>query len=90
MNRTRTTRLTLAAVAVALGLATVATATPAEAFRPIPGYDYPDLCKNRGAYAMPGEQTVGDILGGPVRYVDPEQEPNKVGRRDCYVPDWAR
>lgn len=63
--------------------AVLLTAAPAAATRPVPGYDYPDVCKNRGAYAMPGEQTILDVLGWQLDYVDPDQEPNKVGRRDC-------
>lgn len=67
------------ATAVILGSA----ATPAEAVRPIAGHDYPDLCKNRGEYAMTGKQTVLMLLGGYVQYADPYQEPNRLGKRDC-------
>lgn len=58
-------------------------AVDASATRPVPGYDYPDLCKNRGAYAMPGEQNVFLFIHGYVEYVNPASEPNKVGRRAC-------
>ena len=76
---------------LALAAAVVATVTvvalawlfPAAAFRPVPGHDYPDLCRNRGAYAMPGVQTVALVVLGRVRYVDPLQDPNRLGRRDC-------
>jgi hypothetical protein len=77
-------RTTIAALAAAL--TTLALAGPASAFRPVPGRDYPDLCKNRGEYAMPGKQTVALFLPvARVRFVNPEQEPNRLGRRDCEV-----
>lgn len=69
--------------AVAAALTTLALAGPASAFRPIPGYDFPDLCKNKGEYAMPGEQTKLLLVTNRVSYVDPTQEPNRLGRRDC-------
>lgn len=76
---------TLLTLATAVALSSVV--APAEAFRPVAGYNYPDLCKNRGDYAMPGKQPIAAILGGAVQYVDPEQEPNGLGRRDC-VTGW--
>lgn len=64
----------------------VLTASPAHATRGIAGYDYPDLCKNHGEYAMRGKQSVEDVLSGYVQYVDPYQEPNYLGKRDCVRP----
>ena len=59
----------------------VATA-PAQASRPIAGYDYPDLCKNRGAYAMPGVQGAY-LFPMHLRFVHPDAEPNRLGRKAC-------
>lgn len=76
--------VTIATVVVYLLMAATA---PAHATRIVAGYDYPDLCKNRGAYAMPGKQPVLSFINGWVEYVDPEQEPNRFGKRDCQ-PGW--
>lgn len=58
-------------------------AGPAHATRTIAGYDYPDLCKNRGEYAMRGTQTIQSVAGGWIAFVDPTQKPNRAGKRDC-------
>lgn len=50
-------------------------AAPAEAFRPVPGYKYPDLCKN-----IKGEQTFPDFQFRRVAYNTETQRPN-----DCIV-----
>lgn len=75
-------RAVLGAVALALA-ATLSVTTDADATRPVPGVVYPDLCKNRGPHAMPGVQSLLMFPMGFVRFVDPDQEPNRVGRRDC-------
>lgn len=69
---------------VVLALVAVLVTTPeAHGFRPVPGVRYPDLCRNHGPHAMPGRQTVAVFVLHRVRFVDPAQEPNRVGRRDC-------
>lgn len=71
----RTAALTLAAMTL--------TATPAHATRIVHDHDYPDLCRNRGDYAMPGVQNGVLMSAGYIRFVDASQEPNRLGRRDC-------
>lgn len=56
-------------------------ATAADATRIVMGHNYPDLCKNRGVHAMPHKQTVATF--GFWEFINPDQEPNRVGRRDC-------
>lgn len=56
--------------------------TSADATRPVPGYDYPDLCKNIGRYAMPGVQGAY-LFPMHLRFVRPYAEPNRFGRKAC-------
>lgn len=51
------------AATIALLVATLGMAAPAEAVRPIVGYDYPDVCKN-----IEGTQTVLDIARGDYQF----------------------
>lgn len=69
-------------LAVVVGIVLHAWILPAQAFRPVPGVHYGDLCRNHGPYAMAGRQTVGIVLLGHVRFVE-GSEPNRYGRRDC-------
>lgn len=50
-------------------------ATPAQAFRPVPGVKYHDLCKN-----VPGEQTFSDFQFLRVAFDTSTSRPN-----DCIV-----
>lgn len=74
------TRIAVAAACVAT---MVSIGSPAAALRVAPDYNFHDLCKNRGAHAMPGKQTLADLIYGDVEYVNPEQEPNRFGKRAC-------
>lgn len=80
---TKITALTLTLAALVFAALTAVTATPAHATRIVLDHDYPDLCRNRGAYAMPGVQSGVLMSAGYIRFVDASQEPNRLGRRDC-------
>lgn len=74
----------LVAFTVVAVLAVLVLAWRADATRPVPGYDYPDVCKNRGRFGMPGVQTVLEVAGPRLAYVS-WSEPNRRGRRACVV-----
>lgn len=55
-------------------------AGPAEATRPVPGFDYPDVCKN-----IKGKQTILEVVGATARYEFKAKRNGGYFKRRCVL-----
>lgn len=67
----------LAALIVSL-LLPLSFASPAEATRPIVGYDYPDVCKN-----IKGHQPIYMVVGATARYEFKQKRNGRYFKHKC-------